>query len=599
MYNTGEFHIGTGNTITGNTWGLSMNIGSYPGSSSAGNIPTAGNTNDDGIQVLGGSTSGSVSWHDVSEDYIVTQTPNINAGGNLTIDDNVNVKFETGQSIYVYGSLNANGTAGRNGILFSRRHVDDEWYGLQYQSGSDGSLQYCTIEYATHYTAYGVYCYNSTPSIQNCTIQNNDYGIYFTGVTSPTLSVSNTIQNNNNEGLYFTNCTNPSISNQTITGHNDSQGAINMSNTGEFHIGTGNTITGNTWGLTMNIGSYPDTLSAGNIPTAGNTNDDGIQVLGGSTSGSVSWHDVSEDYIVTQTPNINAAGILTIDDNVNVKFETGQSIYVYGSLNANGTAGRNGILFTRRDSVDEWYGLQYQSGSDGTLQYCTIEYATHYTAYGIYAYNPTSINLDHCTLQLQNNDYGFYGIDASPNFISNNQIINNNQYGIYLSGACEPVFGNELAEWNDIYGNTTYDLRNGDNDLTVGYVYWGTEIYSEIQDLIFDEVDDSTLGLVYFYPYTNAAHDTEYFEVLNAPENVVISIEADSVHISWDPVADATSYKIFSSDNPFTGFTEDFSGTFVSTSWHSPVTVTKRFYYVTAVNTSRSPISGLKLNRNR
>ncbi|MCK4312274.1 MAG: right-handed parallel beta-helix repeat-containing protein, partial [Candidatus Cloacimonetes bacterium] len=583
MYNTGEFHIGDGNTITGNSWGLSMSIGSYPSSSSDGNIPTTGNTNDDGIQVCGGNTTESITWHDVSEDFIITQHPRISAGGTLTIEDNVNVKFENGQYINVYSSLNANGTAG-NGILFTKRDTDDEWSGLQFQTGSDGTLQYCTIEYATYYTAYGVYCNNSTPTIENCIIQNNDHGIYFTGATSPTLSVSNTIQNNNNEGLYFTNCTNPSISHQTITGHSDPEGAIYMYNTGEFHIGDGNTINGNSWGLSMNIGSYPSSSSNGNIPTTGNTNDDGIQVCGGNTTESVTWHDVSEDFIITQHPRISAGGTLTIEDNVNVKFEHGKYLQIYGILNANGTAG-NGILFTKRDTDDEWYGLQFQTGSDGTLQYCTIEHATYYSGNAVSANNPTSLSFDHCI--LQNNDRGFYGSNASPDFISNNEIINNNQYGIYLTGACEPTFGSGLAEWNDIYGNGTYDLYNGTSDITASYIYWGTTVQAEIDANIYDENDNGSLGLVTFIPYTNEAHDTIFHGDINAPENLVISVVADSVHLSWDAVPEATSYKIYSSDDPYaadwgtaiaTGITE--------TSWTSNITgMEKKFYYVTADNT--------------
>ena len=351
--------------------------------------------------------------------------------------------------------------------------------------------------------------------------------------------------------------------------------------TGEFEIGTGNSITGNNWGLTMNIGSYPSVSSAGNIPTTGNTNTDGIQVYGGSTTNDVFWHDVGEDFIVTFYPNINVGGSLTIDDNVTVRFENGHYISVYGSLDANGTSGRNGILFTRRNTDDEWYGLSFNSGSSGSLQYCTIEYATHFTSYGIFANAPASLNIDHCL--LQNNDYGFYGINASPVFNTNNQIINNDLYGIYLIGDCTPVFGSQLAEWNDIYGNTEQDLRNGDNDITVGYVYWGTELYSEIEDRIYHEVDWDTLGFVNFYPYTNATHDTEFGEPFFGPLHLKIWIEDGTVHLSWDPVESAIAYKVYSSDTPYVGFEEDLSGSFVDESWSTSVINTKKYYFVTAI----------------
>ena len=64
-----------------------------------------------------------------------------------------------------------------------------------------------------------------------------------------------------------------------------------------------------------------------------------------------------------------------------------------------------------------------------------------------------------------------------------NRIINNTDYGIYLSGA-EPTFGTSLSEWNDIYGNGTgqpgRDLRNGVTTSMPRYVHWGTLDHEQI-----------------------------------------------------------------------------------------------------------------------
>jgi subtilisin family serine protease len=70
----------------------------------------------------------------------------------------------------------------------------------------------------------------------------------------------------------------------------------------------------------------------------------------------------------------------------------------------------------------------------------------------------------------------------------------------------------------------------------------------------------------------------------NVPINVTISIGASDLTISWDAVSGATSYKVYSSDDPYTGFVEDTSGTFAGESWSTSVTNEKKFYYVTAVN---------------
>ncbi len=68
------------------------------------------------------------------------------------------------------------------------------------------------------------------------------------------------------------------------------------------------------------------------------------------------------------------------------------------------------------------------------------------------------------------------------------------------------------------------------------------------------------------------------------PQNVIISINLDSINIVWDEVAGATSYKIYSSADPYYGFAEDLTGIFEDTSWSTPISTAKKFYYVTAIN---------------
>ena len=70
----------------------------------------------------------------------------------------------------------------------------------------------------------------------------------------------------------------------------------------------------------------------------------------------------------------------------------------------------------------------------------------------------------------------------------------------------------------------------------------------------------------------------------SVPINVTISIGTSDLTISWDAVSGATSYKVYSSDDPYTGFLEDTSGTFAGENWTTFLINVKKFYYVTAVN---------------
>ncbi len=52
---------------------------------------------------------------------------------------------------------------------------------------------------------------------------------------------------------------------------------------------------------------------------------------------------------------------------------------------------------------------------------------------------------------------------------------------------------------------------------------------------------------------------------MNRPENINIEIINDQIVIYWELVDDATSYKVYSSDNYYSGFYEDFSGIYDGT----------------------------------
>jgi hypothetical protein len=70
------------------------------------------------------------------------------------------------------------------------------------------------------------------------------------------------------------------------------------------------------------------------------------------------------------------------------------------------------------------------------------------------------------------------------------------------------------------------------------------------------------------------------------PQNVTISPLGNEVSLSWTSVNGATSYKIYSSDDPYGTFIEvSGDGIFSGTSWSAPIgTDQKKFYYVVGVS---------------
>ncbi len=120
-----------------------------------------------------------------------TQNVTVPSGDTWNLQPGVTLTFASGASLIVNGTLNAIGNSS-SGITFTRSGTSGTWGGIQFNSGSSGNLQYCTIQYASN----GIYCYNSSPYISHCNIQNNQYnGIYCQYYSSPSLNW-NTIQNN-------------------------------------------------------------------------------------------------------------------------------------------------------------------------------------------------------------------------------------------------------------------------------------------------------------------------------------------------------------------------------------------------------------------
>lgn len=71
--------------------------------------------------------------------------------------------------------------------------------------------------------------------------------------------------------------------------------------------------------------------------------------------------------------------------------------------------------------------------------------------------------------------------------------------------------------------------------------------------------------------------------ILTIPENIIISLVSNSILISWNVVAGATSYSVYSDTDPYGDFsTLEWNGS--DTSWNETIYGIKKFYYVTATD---------------
>ncbi len=76
-------------------------------------------------------------------------------------------------------------------------------------------------------------------------------------------------------------------------------------------------------------------------------------------------------------------------------------------------------------------------------------------------------------------------------------------------------------------------------------------------------------------------------DYLDIPANLYMYIVEDSINLSWDLVSGAIGYNIYTSSNPYSGWSlYDFNVRALS--WSEPVSGEKKFYHVKAYNSRGS-----------
>jgi tetratricopeptide (TPR) repeat protein len=179
--------------------------------------------------------------------YTMSSNSTVASGVSLSIPPATSVAFQPGISLTVNGTFTAQGTSSQHST-FDRSGTSGTWSGISFNSGSSGSLNYCDIKNA----GIGVGCNGYLPSIGNCIISNNGFGLDVEGIgTSSNRITNNTIIGNLAIGIYIDGsvfiCNNNTISNNGFNGilcSNSSSNYLNLN-----PILYNNKITGHTIGL--------------------------------------------------------------------------------------------------------------------------------------------------------------------------------------------------------------------------------------------------------------------------------------------------------------------------------------------------------------
>jgi predicted outer membrane repeat protein len=193
----------------------------------------------------------------------------------------------------------------------------------------------------------------------------------------------------------------------------------------------------------------------------------------------------------------------------------------------------------------------YNNGSTADFSYCNIEGGL-----------PSFTGIIDSGNNIDENPQ-FVGISVNPE----------HPYSIYGSSPCVDI-GNSSATLEE------YDVRG------IGF------------ERKLNSADGSTGTIdIGAYEYKFGVDASEPTGPPAAPENIEIICEGNVVTLSWDVVEPASSYIVYSSDSPFTNFTQvsenqdEFSSIDNRIIWSETVSGNRKFYYVTTSTEIKSTIT--------
>jgi len=215
-------------------------------------------------------------------------------------------------------------------------------------------------------------------------------------------------------------------------------------------------------------------------------------------------------------------------------------IRVLGRILAEGTPDAR-ITFASAEESPSWkdwsYLLVFTSGSFNRVAYCNFQHAfsglqVHFSTVSVknsqFEGNFEGVRFGRADLALENNvfrdnDVGIrFTRMEGPVLISNNEITRN-RIGIFLVPSGQNIrdffepdrsgrawnTGRLKIAGNNIYGNDWYNLSLGEKQLwniEVSKNYWGSNSATEIEEKIFDQRRDSSLGKAFYEPFLKKRH---------------------------------------------------------------------------------------------
>ena len=352
-----------------------------------------------------GTLGAQTTWTLANSPYSVCSTFSVTVpqGSTLTIEPGVEVRFDAGAELYVYGQLNAAGAPTLPITFTGSTATPGSWNGLQFYGTTTqtnrSELSYVTIEYGGSGASGGAIYLDATAiSVKHGLIRNGaGHGVY--GWSNGSANIADTrFENNTGYAVLFVDGTvNPVLAELSASGN------------GVDGVGLG-----------------------------------GFAYL----TGSHVWEYTGLPYVVRNGLEVRAGSTLVIEPHVEVRFEQNQSLNVSGQLQALGTPS-NPITFTgTTKTLGWWKGLQVLGTAAvpgvANLDYVTIEYGGQSPSGANLSISGGQAVVKHSLIQLGQND-GVRVTSSSGTSVQGSRIISQTQYGLRNLSPTRPVLAS--ANW--------------------------------------------------------------------------------------------------------------------------------------------------------
>ena len=426
-------------------------------------------------------------------------------GTTLQFNDQSGISVGTNGDPSQPGALVAEGTLSDN-VTFTTASQSPSaglWDGIYFADYSDDTicmLKHCNIYYGGFQSFDNIYCYQSSPQLQNINTQQCDgNGITLDGSDATIDNV--TSQYNTFHGIHAINGSNPTILNCSVTNNTwygilintDCSAVVTDNNINNNAIGglcyggsnSGFVVANNTF--TQN-GNHPIFTVAPAVPyiygnTYSNNAQNSILVDGGTVSLDATWQNQGIPYNILNTVYVQGTDgtdnvtVLEIAAGTELQFGSSglqighdsNSNYT-GALRAIGTTAEP-IKFTSNNTSpgngdwDRIYFADYSDDSQNIMSNCIVEYGG--SSYPQVCFNYSAGIIQNSVFRFSGNS-GISCMESSSN-LSFLECYNNSQTGIEVHGGFFTPTLDHITSSNNNYG---FDITNSNNPSITNSISW-------------------------------------------------------------------------------------------------------------------------------